>query len=207
MGTTGIEPACRRVKRTNQILIAVNEFDYCFAHLLSIRLNKFSRLRFCSICFGKWTHLAITTRSKLRALMLWWRKVSLMILLTRFRSVALGNSFLLAIIPSLAIFFSFWMKNTLKHSSKIFSAWITWLKLSLRSNLCATVNFVEIGEILNSKSCTAPGAARPDNRAATACLHSNQKSMGTFPFGYWRLVSSFHVLYPWQIVKLRITKP
>jgi hypothetical protein len=107
-----------------------------------------------------------------------------MIRLTRFRSVALGNSFLLAIIPSLAMDFPFWTKYTLKHSSKIFSACITWLKLSLRSNLCATVNFVEIGEILNSKSRTAPGAARPDNRSSPARFHSNQKTMGAFPFGY-----------------------
>jgi hypothetical protein len=115
-----------------------------------------------------------------------------MILLTRFRAAALGNFFLLAIIPSRALFAQLRAKNILKCLSAIFSARITWSKPSARNNRYATVN---LDEMLDRESCTAPGAARPDNRAASACLHAHQKAMGAFSFDYGWLVSAFHVFF------------
>lgn len=204
MGTSGGKSARRWAKRTYQVLVTMNEFYYCFAHLFSIRLNSISNILFCALFSSGYGHLTITTISNLRVLILWWRKVSRMILLTRFRSAARGNVFLPAIIPSLALFTSLWTKNTLKYLSKMFSAWMTWSKPILRDNRCATVN---LDEILNSKSCTASGTARPDNGAATASLHSDQEAMGAFSFGYRWLVCAFHVFLPRQIVKRGITKP
>jgi hypothetical protein len=181
MRTTRIKSARRWAKRTNQVLVTANEFNYCFAHLFSILLNSVSKLLFCAFLSCGLVHLTITTISRGWALMLCCRNVSRIILLTQFRSADLGNVFLLAIIPSLAFSSSLWTKNILKYLSKIFSACMTWSKPFLRNNLCAIVNFEEI---LNSKSCAAPGATSPDNSSATTSLHANQKTMGTFSFGY-----------------------
>ena len=115
-----------------------------------------------------------------------------MILLTRFRSTALGSNFLLAIIPSRALFRQLRVKNILKCLSAIFSASITWSKPSARNNLHAAANWAET---LDSESGTALGATRPDNSSASECLHANQKAMGALSLDYGWLVSTFHVFF------------
>jgi hypothetical protein len=69
---------------------------------------------------------------------------------------------------------------------------MAWSNPFLRNKRCATVN---LDEILNCKSCTAPSATRSDNCAPPACLHAHQKAMRAFSFGYRRLISAFHVFF------------
>ena len=192
MRAARIKSTRRWSKRTYQILITTNQFNYCFAHLFCIRFNNMFKL-----CLGSspqciWTDLTITTKSSLLALMLWCRKISLTVLLILFRLTAPGKTFLLATIPSLAYGFTFWIKNTLKYSSSTTSARRTSANPSLRNNLCE-------GEKpkweLGSKSGTASGTTSPDNGTAPACFHSYQKTMSAFSFGYGRLVSSFHDMF------------
>ena len=192
MGTTGGKSARRGDKRTDQVLIAAYQWNYHSAHLYSTWLNNFSKSSVRVTNFQEKSRFTITTISNLQALMLCWRNFSRMILLTRFRSDALGNVFLLAIIPSLALFSQLHAKNTLNCLSAIFSPRKTWSKPSARNNRYAAVY---LNEMLDRESCTALGAARPDNCAAPACLHAHQKTMGAFSFDYGWLVGAFHIFF------------
>lgn len=102
MRTTRIKSACWWAEWTYQVLVTMNKFNYCFAHLFSIRLNSVSRLLYCASLSSRCAHLTITTKSSPRSLILCLRNISRTILLMQFRSTALGNIFFAAIIPSLA---------------------------------------------------------------------------------------------------------
>ena len=192
MGAARIKSARRWTKRTYQILVATNQFNHCFAHLLCIRFNSTFKLCLDSVLGCIWADLTITTKSSLLALILWCRKISLTVLLILFRLTALGNTLLLATTPSLAWDFSFWTKKTLKYSSSTDSARITWTNPSLRNNRCEAEN---PKRELNSKSGTPSRTTSTDNGTAPACFHSYQKTMSAFSFGYGRLVSSFHDIF------------
>jgi len=178
------------------------QLDHNSAHLLSTRLNSVFKSLARSACFWEQSRLSITTRSISRTLILCWRKVSRIIRLIRLRSAAPDKVRLLTIIPSLALLPPFRTKNTLKCWSARLSACMARSNPSLRNNRCATVNL--IGE-LDSEPCTTLGATRIDNCAATACLHSHQKAVGAFSFGYGRLICAFHV-FPRAIRKTRYYK-
>lgn len=189
--TTGEKPARRRTKGANQILIAVYQLDQNFTHLSSTRPN--SVFNFSVPAPASWMPrvLTNTTRSSFCILTACRRNVSLTILLTRFRSTALGNDLLLAMMPSLAFSPSLPAKKTLKCLSPTLSLRRTWSNRSLRNNRCAAVN-VATG-LLDSEFCTAFCAACIDDCAATAGLHANQKTMGALPAGNGWLICAFHV--------------
>lgn len=102
MRTTGSKSARWRAKRTNQVLIGADQFDYNFAHRFFTLLNNTSKLSPRVPLSWAQARLTITTTSSLQVLTSCWRNASRMTLLTKFRCTALGNIFFLAIIPSLA---------------------------------------------------------------------------------------------------------
>lgn len=114
--------ACWREKRTDQVLIPVYQRDYNPAHLPSALLNSIFKSATCTPLSWSKGRLSITTKSTLQTFMLCWRKVSLMILFTRFRSTARCSVLLPTIIPSLAFGFPLRTKNTLKYRSEMISA-------------------------------------------------------------------------------------
>lgn len=192
MRASGGKSASWGPKRTDQILVAMYQLDHDSTHLFSIRLN--SIFKFSASEPHPWmsARLTITTISSLRCLMLWRRNASLMILFTRLLSAAPEIVFFPTIIPSLAFFLVLRAKKILKCLSDMFSAPTTWLKPFSRNNRCAAVN---LADRLNCESCTSLGAACLDYCAASACLHSHQKAVGTFSFGYGWLICTFHVLF------------
>ncbi len=207
-GFTGIMGACwsksagRRIKRADHVLIAMYQFDHDSAHRLSTLLNSIFKLP-PRISYSRGpARFAITTKSSLRRLTPCWRKTSLIALFTRFLSAAPGRVFLPITIPSLAFFLLLRTKKILKCPSAMLSAQTTWSKPSLRNNRCAAVN---LQDELDREFCTALGAARIDNGAATARLHAHQETMGAFSFGYGGLVCAFHV-FSWINGKARYYK-
>lgn len=126
-----------REKRADQVLITIYQLDHNPAHLFSALLNSnFKESTWVSLFWSK-GRLTITTKSILHNFILCWRKVSLMILFTRFLSTAPDSVLLATIIPSLALAFPLLTKNTLQYLSAIISALRTLSKPILRNNRCA----------------------------------------------------------------------
>lgn len=199
MGAGWSKSARGWLKRANQVLISAYQPDHNSAHLFSTRLNSVSRLPPRVPPFRERVRLAITTTSTLQILILCRRNTSRIALLTRFRSTAPGNVFLLAIIPSLALLPPLREKYILKYSSATLSARMTWPKPSPRNNRCAVVKLAGTldceADALNRESGTALGTACIDDSAATARFHAHQKAMGAFSPDYGWLICTFHVFF------------
>lgn len=191
-----------RTERAKQILVGMYQLDHKSAHLFSTLLNSIFKLPICALASNESARLNITTISRWLSLMLCWRNASLIILFARFRSTAPESVFLLAIIPSLALFIPLRTKKTLKCWSDTFAARTALSNPFFFSNRYAAENLADKAERLYCESCTALGTARINNSTATACFHAYQKSMGAFSSGYWWLVCALHVIFLGNLLNL-----
>lgn len=101
MRTTGNKSAGWGAERTDQVLVTMYQLDHDCAHLLSTRLNSFSKSPLGAPCSP--TRLTITTRSRLNALMLCCLNTSRITRFARLRSFACGSIRLLAMMPRRAL--------------------------------------------------------------------------------------------------------
>lgn len=124
VGTGWCKSTCWRFKRADQVLIGMYQLDQSSAHLFSTMLKSIFKPLTC-ITFCASACLAITTISNVQSLTPCWRNVSLIILFTRFLSVARASVFFPTIIPSLACFWLLRSKYILKNLFDMFSARIT----------------------------------------------------------------------------------
>lgn len=123
--------------------------------------------------------------------MLCLRKVSLICLFRRLRSIALGRIFLDEIMPSLAFPLLFRTKKILKTLSATLLECSTFSKPSTRNKRYSELNLNDLG-ILYGKLGSTLGSTCVYYSSATPRFHANQKPVCALSLGYRRLVSSFH---------------
>ena len=102
--TTGSKTACRWAQRTNEILVAMDNFNQDSAHRIATRLKSLLKPSLHALMSVRSALRAITTKSMPHRLISWARKISLISRLTWFLSTDFAIYLLATTMPSLAFF-------------------------------------------------------------------------------------------------------